>query len=1675
MTTIEKQPGPPPRPGLVWYAPTNRWRRPDENKKEGYVRPDPHGLDHLTTRDLADRMTAAIENPEEDGQIDRSLLDEVVRRSEHLAGGEGDTSVKDTKAFRHEVVQRLTDDYDSLDGNWKYTLELASQFIPASQFLNVNKIIVHNEGGERMEKGDGKFTFEGTVGGKWLGMPGEVHLYRGTLHKAINLMHEVGHSVMSSLKSRFDDDDRAKLEKIFNKCRKLDVGWVSDYSKVDESEFWAECYVMYWTRPEMLRSRNGPMYKLCEKMAQGMDGSESVIDDHLRWVGKAVNEDEIVDPVDVGKWSEDEKDFPDEQVEKQHGPPPREGLKWKEETHRWIRPEQKPAEKQKGGISLNEAIAATAGAAQALDSLASYGIPYIVGGSVRDALLGRPIKDIDIEVHGIPLEELSEIVVQDMGGKEEQVGKQFGVFKVGDLDIALPRTETKTGVKHTDFDVVPDPELSLEQAARRRDFTVNALMYDYKTNNILDFFGGLDDIRTKTIRHVASDTFVEDPLRVYRAAQFAARFGFKIHPSTIELARTMDMSDIASERVYGEFEKLLMSDTPSMGLQALDEMNVLDRYFPEISVMKDTPQRNDFHAEGNVFEHTKLALDVAAELAGRFDDPKDKTILMLAVLCHDMGKKISTKIAADGSITQHGHEKAGIEPAKKFLESVMDEPYIIKNVLTLVETHLAPSMLYKAQPSDAAFRRLINKHGLHFLNLLASVSEADVRGRLHKNPDGTIVKPDAKEVEWFTSNIDRVASASGVKEGKIQPLISGDDLIGVGVEPGIGMGDILRDVQEQQEEGTLTTTEDAMAYVREKHNLQKQGPPGPAPRPGLQWRSTTHRWFRPEEIAFTEIPKNESYGGPDASLTRGLKGFSRKVSEELQTEGMSEILSASLNVDNVDAAASLAEELGFSTVTDRMVAKLRKDVYDLSQISLVSRGLPEEFWVYRGGNLYDKQVLPVSLKPNIAARKYFAGEGDRFKMHAFKVSRKDVLADVPAFGGRHWSEEDELLVNSSDLREHTKVRESTPEKTEEMHSANIPVLSYDKAMGLAKFSSMKEDNRDTHNQEQIERIMASDDEFVTVWHGTTSVGAKKILEEKKIGSYGGFGAGITLDPSRALKFAGGMQSDFKFEDRDRVVLQMSIPQSLFKYFTPEIGGLGSDELIFDPHMSSAMGQNEDGREYPEGAAGRVLPVDPNTVSIVLRDDDFMKNPFQKQTVWESKHDGGTIALIPPIHISEQLAIEGGQAPDKLHLTIVMTKFGKRSGVEWAETMRGLLSHGFELPEFQGKISGIERFEAVQEGHKDAIVATVTVQGLSKWRSKVVSLIEEKGYVVSNKHPFKPHITLAYVEPGEDIDLSQFEHLSIDSFSIEAWANEEHRTIWPKGDAEDFPDPWSVEVYDWIDNQLAKQGKSSEVLPFGAKTIGRGLELRLYGTLQEMVDDFLEGLTGTEPEQQVIDGVQELVDRWADVNIAPAEKAFEALFRSGFTAGFGGKIGSFDQAALDIIGGGKFRIGDRIVMFQGNAVDQFAEVIARAYTPDGVFDRGVMVEEMGKKVRAQRYPLERIARTETVNISMIGRLAQWAEDEDKYFWNYHWHSLPDSRRREMKRIRSQGDPYSFDEILFLWTHNKQRLPNGKWQMGIINCRCSISRSSKNEEFRTNRFAGKEGAFERTVDFPISIIA
>ena len=307
------------------------------------------------------------------------------------------------------------------------------------------------------------------------------------------------------------------------------------------------------------------------------------------------------------------------------------------------------------------------------------GRALLVGGCVRDELLGLLPKDWDVEVYGIAPDNLRELLQKF--GRVDAVGEAFTVYKIGpDLDVALPRRERKTGHGHRGFTVEGDPQMTFAEACKRRDFTINAILHDPLTGEIIDPYDGRGDIAGKLIRVVAPETFVEDSLRVLRAAQFAARFEFAIAPETVELCRAIDLTDLPKERIWGEMEKLLLkAQKPSVGFIWLQKLGVIDQLFPELKALEGVPQEPEWHPEGEVDTHTWLVVDRARELIDDLPYPKQVAV-MLGALCHDLGKPATTKFF-DGRWRAHGHEEAGIAPTESFLERL--------NIHTLMVTTFA--------------------------------------------------------------------------------------------------------------------------------------------------------------------------------------------------------------------------------------------------------------------------------------------------------------------------------------------------------------------------------------------------------------------------------------------------------------------------------------------------------------------------------------------------------------------------------------------------------------------------------------------------------------------------------------------------------------------------------------------------------------------------------------------------------------------------------------------------------------------------------------------------------------------------------------------------------------------------------------------------------------------------
>ncbi len=434
----------------------------------------------------------------------------------------------------------------------------------------------------------------------------------------------------------------------------------------------------------------------------------------------------------------------------------------------------------------------------------------LVGGCVRDELMGIEPKDWDVEVYGVEPEKLKEIIADS--GSVNAVGEAFTVYKVGhDLDVSLPRREKKTAKGHQGFTVEGDPAMSFEEASKRRDFSVNAILKDVLTGEVVDCYDGRGDIEKKILRMVSPETFGEDSLRVLRAAQFAARLEFDIDDETAELCRKIDLSDLPSERIWGEIEKLLLNaEKPSKGLKWLYDLGAVNQLFPELKSLVGVKQEEEWHPEGDVDVHTLLVVDEARKLISDLDYPK-KVAVMLGALCHDFGKPATTELV-DGRIRSLGHDEAGIEPTKSFLNALNIQTldgYDVRNqVIELVRHHLKPGMFYKAKKvGDGAFRRLARKVEL---DLLYRVAKADSLGRnapwIPKEKHF-----DTEAQEWF---IERVRELKVENEAP-KPLLMGRHLIEFGLDPSPDFKRILNEVFERQLDGKIETLDEAKAYAKE--------------------------------------------------------------------------------------------------------------------------------------------------------------------------------------------------------------------------------------------------------------------------------------------------------------------------------------------------------------------------------------------------------------------------------------------------------------------------------------------------------------------------------------------------------------------------------------------------------------------------------------------------------------------------------------------------------------------------------------------------------------------------------------------------------------------------------------------------------------------------------------------
>jgi len=440
------------------------------------------------------------------------------------------------------------------------------------------------------------------------------------------------------------------------------------------------------------------------------------------------------------------------------------------------------------------------------------GRAMLVGGCVRDELMGTEPKDRDLEVYGIEPSKLREVL--EGFGSIDLVGDAFAVYKLGsDLDVSIPRCERRSGAGHRGFVIEGDPSMSFLQACSRRDFTINAILKDPLSGEIVDPFDGRGDIERKLLRMVSSETFAEDSLRVLRAAQFAARFGFEIEPATAEICKSIDVTDLPKERIWGEFEKLLLNARkPSIGLKWLYELAVVDQIFPELVSLVGVRQEPEWHPEGDVDVHTMMVADEARKLVEDLDHPR-RVAVMLGAVAHDFGKPSTTEFV-DGRVRSRGHDEAGVEPTINFLERLgiftMNGFDVRNQVVQLVRYHLVPGEWFKAKTpvGDGAFRRLARKVEP---DLLYRVAKADSLGR---NP-GWLPKEkwfDSTAQEWFIEKV----RALQVEKKAPEPILMGRHLIELGFEPGPQIKKILDEAYELQLDNKLSNVEDAKKFANER-------------------------------------------------------------------------------------------------------------------------------------------------------------------------------------------------------------------------------------------------------------------------------------------------------------------------------------------------------------------------------------------------------------------------------------------------------------------------------------------------------------------------------------------------------------------------------------------------------------------------------------------------------------------------------------------------------------------------------------------------------------------------------------------------------------------------------------------------------------------------------------------
>ncbi len=430
------------------------------------------------------------------------------------------------------------------------------------------------------------------------------------------------------------------------------------------------------------------------------------------------------------------------------------------------------------------------------------GRAFLVGGAVRDILMGRAFHDIDIEIHGISLPKLERILGQF--GHVRTVGKAFGVLRIDgqDIDWSIPRSDSKGRFPR----VTLDEHMPLADACRRRDLTMNAMLIDLATGSLEDPFHGLEDLKAGVLRAPDPAFFVEDPLRFYRVMQFIGRFEMMPDIALSDVCKTMDLSAVSKERIYQEFEKLfLASQRPSLAFKWLNHIGRLEELLPELYATKGVPQNPEYHPEGDVFEHSMQAVDGAAQVLYSTDD--ERLVMVLAALCHDFGKVETTKLV-EGVLRSYGHEIAGVPLADDFLSRVSGKTFLKKPVTRLIRYHMVPVSMVKNNAGPGAYKKLARNLFPISIRKLAQLAIFDKSAR---NPEKGKPLADCPEplIEQFFLNAQRF----GVLDQPELPLLTGKDFAGE-IPEGPALGALLDRAYELQLEKGITSKDELKELVR---------------------------------------------------------------------------------------------------------------------------------------------------------------------------------------------------------------------------------------------------------------------------------------------------------------------------------------------------------------------------------------------------------------------------------------------------------------------------------------------------------------------------------------------------------------------------------------------------------------------------------------------------------------------------------------------------------------------------------------------------------------------------------------------------------------------------------------------------------------------------------------------